>query len=80
MTRTKNNLTKEDVKEFMNKLTSSELKDIIKHNDENKTASKPTLWWSGPGDWKWWRGKTLEEKKLIETLPNNSIHPYPLCH
>lgn len=52
MTRTKNNLTKEDVKEFMNKLTSSELKDIIKHNDKNKTASKPMHWWSGSTNWK----------------------------
>lgn len=52
MTRTKNNLTKEDVKEFMHKLTSSELKDIIKHNDENKTASNSMHWWSGSTNWK----------------------------
>ena len=53
MTKTKNDLTKKDVKEFMNKLTSSELKDIIKHNnDENKTASKPMHWWSGSTNWK----------------------------
>lgn len=54
MTKTKNDLTKEDVKEFMHKLTSSELKDIIKHNDENKTASKPMHWWSGSVNWKRW--------------------------
>ena len=55
MTKTKNDLTKKDVKEFMYKLTSSELKDIIKHNDENKTASNPIHWWSGSENWKrWW--------------------------
>ena len=52
MTKTKNDLTKKDVKEFMHKLTSSELKDIIKHNDENKTASKPMHWWSSSVNWK----------------------------
>ena len=55
MTRTKNNLTKEDVKEFMHKLTSSdELKDIIKHNDENKTVRNPMHWWSDSVNWKRW--------------------------
>ena len=54
MTRTKNDLTKKYVKEFMHKLTSSELKDIIKHNDENKTASNSMHWWSGSVNWKRW--------------------------
>ena len=54
MTKTKNDLTKKDVKEFMNKLTSSELKDIIKRNDENKTASNSMHWWSSSVNWKRW--------------------------
>ena len=49
-----NDLAKEDVKEFMHKLTSSELKDIIKHNDENKTASNSMHWWSSSVNWKRW--------------------------
>ncbi len=47
-----NDLAKEDVKEFMHKLTSSELKDIIKRNDKNKTASNSMHWWSGSTNWK----------------------------
>ena len=49
-----NDLAKEDVKEYMNKLTSSELKDIIKHNDVNKTESKPIHWRSASVNWKRW--------------------------
>ena len=54
MKKKKNDLTKKHVKEFMNKLTSSELNDIIKHNDETKTASKPMHWWSSSVNWKRW--------------------------
>ena len=52
MSEQENDLTKEDVKEFMHKLTSSELKDIIKRNDENKTASNPMYWWAGSVSWR----------------------------